>query len=78
MTWDCVSVRRHHDFTSLLCKPLGLEPEHLNENTCSFEVRLFSCFTADFILRSFIFTNIEIDILPNKKDFLHRDLLFLS
>jgi len=44
--------------------------------TVLFKVRLFSCFVVDFILRSFLFTHIEIVILTTKKYFLHRDLLF--
>jgi len=42
-----------------------------------FKVRLFSCFFVDFILRRFLFTHIEIVIMPTKKYFLHRDLSFL-
>jgi len=33
---------------------------------------LFICFVVDFILRSFLFTQIEIVILTTKKYFLHR------
>ena len=59
------------------CRPPGLGPEHINEKNCSFKVPLFSRFVVDLILRSFLFTHIEIAILTTKKCFLHRALLFL-
>jgi len=48
------------------------------KKTVLFNVRLFSCFVVDFILRSFLFTQIEIVSLTTNKDFLHRTLLFLN
>ena len=44
---------------------------------CSFQNSMFSWFVVDFILRSFLFTHIEIVILTTNKCFLHRALLFL-
>jgi len=64
-------------FFAYSCRSLRLWPEHINEKNCSFQVRLFSCFVDDFILRIFLFTQIEIVILTTNDDFLHRALLFL-
>jgi len=43
---------------------------------CSFNVRLFSCFVFHFILRSSLFTQIEIVVLTTTKGFLQHGLLF--
>ena len=43
---------------------------------CYFQRSIVFLFVVDFILRSFLFTHIEIVILTTKKYFLHRALLF--
>jgi len=63
--------------TEVLLQTPGLGSEHLNKKKLFFKARLFSCYVVDFILRSFLFTHIEVVILTTKKDFLHRALLFL-
>jgi len=59
------------------CRPQGLGLNIQMRKTVLFKDRIFSCFVVGFILRSFLFTQIEIVILMTKKEFLHRALLFL-
>jgi len=62
----------------MLQTPDAIGPEHLNKKKLFdkwFDSFYFS--TVGFILRSFLFTHIDIVTLRTKKDFLHRAILFL-